>query len=113
MHELSIATALMDQIVDEALSHQLTIVDKVELHTGFLRQVIPEMMQEAFREVSAGTLADGATLTIKEIPAEVKCRSCDKLFEPELDCFLCPSCHKADVEILQGNNIILASIQGE
>ena len=112
MHELSIATALMEQVSDEAAMNQLTKVDQVELHTGFLRQVIPEMMQEAFREVIVGTIAEGATLIVKEISAEAKCNLCQKIFEPELACFVCPSCQKADVEILKGNEIILAAING-
>jgi hydrogenase nickel incorporation protein HypA/HybF len=112
MHELSIASALIEQVCDEAASHQMKKVETVEIHAGFLRQVILEVMQEAFREVTAGTIAEGATLIIKGIPAKAKCRLCEKIFEPKFDCFLCPLCGKADVEILEGNEILLMSING-
>ena len=112
MHELSIASALIEQVCDEAEAHQMKKVETVELHIGFLRQVVPEMMQEAFREAAAGTIAEGATLTVREIPAEAQCVLCQKIFEPDLDCFLCPSCGKAEVKVLKGNEILLMSING-
>ncbi len=112
MHELSIADALVDQILDEAREHGMSCVNEVEVHTGMLRQVVPEVMQEAFREVRVGTIVQDAVLVIKEIDAEAQCCICNLKFKPDLDCFVCPSCHKADVEILKGNEIILAAING-
>ncbi len=110
MHELSIAAALMEQIISVAQKNNIMHVDEVELHTGILRQVIPEVMQEAFREVSMKTVAEGAHLTIVEVDAEACCRKCQKKFAPTIDSFLCPSCQVADVDILQGDQIILAAI---
>lgn len=112
MHELSIASALIEQVCDEADANQMKKVEEVELHIGFLRQIIPEMMQEAFREVVVGTIAEGAALIIKEVSAEAQCHLCQKTFEPKLDYFVCPSCEKADVEILKGNEIVLMAING-
>ncbi len=110
MHELSIASALMEQIISEAEKHELSHIDEVEIHAGILRQVIPEVMQEAFREVSVKTVAEGALLIIVEIEAQARCRKCQTVFEPTLDSFLCPHCQIADVDILKGDEIILAAI---
>lgn len=112
MHELSIATALMDQILDEAGRGALKRVDRVELRSGVLRQVIPEVLQEAFREVRVGTIAEQAELVVQEVPAQAQCRICRKKFQPELNYFVCPSCNKADVDILQGDEILLMAISG-
>ena len=110
MHELSIAIALIDQIKEIAEENHLNKIDEVELQTGFLRQVIPELMLEAFKEASRETIAQGAVLKIAEINALVRCRQCQTTFEPTINDFLCPLCQEADVDILQGNDIILASI---
>ena len=110
MHELSIAIALVDQIVEYAGANQLSRVDEVEIETGVLRQVIPEMMQTAFKEATGQTIVSEAILRIKEISAKARCRQCAMEFEPEIDNFLCPGCQRADVDILQGNEIILKSI---
>ena len=110
MHELSIAMQLVEQIVEIAQVNQLSRVDEVELETGVLRQVIPEMMQAAFKEATSQTVAEEALLTIRDIPARAQCNQCGLEFEPEVDDFLCPECQVANVTILEGNKIILKSV---
>ncbi|MCK5178474.1 MAG: hydrogenase maturation nickel metallochaperone HypA [Candidatus Omnitrophica bacterium] len=113
MHELSIAMQLVEQIVEIAEVNKLLRVDEVELETGILRQVIPEMMQTAFAEATDQTVAQGALLKIRDIPAKARCNQCALGFEPEADNFLCPKCQVADVEVLQGNEIILKTVSCE
>ena len=110
MHEMSLAIGLMEQIQEVAQQNNLKCVDEVELQTGVLRQVIPEVMQEAFKAVTQETIAQNAKLTIFEIAALAQCNMCQKKFSPQFDDFLCPDCHKADVTVLQGDEIILKSI---
>ena len=112
MHEMSLAIGLIEQVQDVAQKNNLKRVEAIELQTGVLRQVVPEMMQEAFKAVAQETLAQNATLTIIEVPAVAECNLCQKKFSPQLDDFLCPSCQKADVTVLQGEDIILKSVQG-
>ncbi|MCK5014551.1 MAG: hydrogenase maturation nickel metallochaperone HypA [Candidatus Omnitrophica bacterium] len=110
MHELSIAMQLVEQIVGVAEANQLPRVDEVELQTGVLRRVIPEMMQAAFKEATGNSIADGAVLKITDIPAKARCDQCALEFEPEADNFLCPECQVANVTVLEGNVIILKSV---
>lgn len=113
MHELSIAMQLIEQIVEIAEENQLRRVDEVELEAGVLRQVIPQMMQTAFQEAANQTVAEGAVLMIRDIPAKAQCRQCRLEFEPEVDNFLCPECQVADVKVLEGNTIILKSVSSK
>ncbi len=110
MHEMSIAAELIEQILEEANKNGLSRVDEVEIETGVMRQVIPEAMKVAFEAVAEGTLVEKATLIIKEMMAEAKCKKCEKLFEPAIDNYICPVCHEADVDILKGNDIFLLAI---
>ena len=110
MHELSIAVELVEQIVEVAQANQLPRVDEVELETGVLRQVIPEMMQTAFKEATGQTVVEGATLMIRDVSAKARCNECSLEFEPEADNFLCPKCLVANVTVLAGNEIILKSV---
>ena len=112
MHEMSLAIGLMEQIHEVAQQNNLKCVEEVELQTGVLRQVVPEMMQAAFNAVAQETLAQDAKLTIVEVPAVVQCNLCQKKFSPKLDNFSCPDCKKADVLVLEGEDIILKSVQG-
>ena len=110
MHELSIAVQLVEQINKVAQDNKMARVDEVELETGVLRQVIPEIMQSAFKEAAHQTIASEATLAIREIRAKARCNQCAMAFEPQVDNFLCPSCQVADVDVLEGNTIILKSV---
>ncbi|MBN1688605.1 MAG: hydrogenase maturation nickel metallochaperone HypA [Candidatus Omnitrophica bacterium] len=111
MHEMSIAQGMIEQIEKIAQDYDAIRVTKVEIETGILRQVIADVMQTAFQAVSEGTLAEGSLLELREVPALAECRKCKMSFEPEIDNFLCPQCHLADVKILQGDEIILKSME--
>ena len=110
---MSLAVSLIDQIEKLAKENNLVRVDTVELESGELKLIIPEVMQEAFGVASDGTCAQGATLKINEIKVEVQCRQCQISFKPSLNDFQCPQCQKADVDVLCGNDIILKSITGQ
>lgn len=112
MHELSIATALIKQVLDVAGQNGLVKVEKVELEVGALQLVVPEALETAFSMVTEGTTAAGAVLVQREVPARARCRRCDHLFDPAIDFYLCPECGRADAEILAGRDIILSSLSG-
>ena len=67
MHEMSIVVSLMDQVYEIVEQNHLAFVSEIEVGTGVLRQVIPEVMQEAFYAVKEGTVAEDAELKINEI----------------------------------------------
>ena len=110
MHEMSIATSLADSLLELARQQHAARIEAVELEVGALRLVVPEALQMAFTAVTAGTLAEGATLKLLEVPAVAECRQCAARFEPTIDNYLCPHCHEADVQIVAGNDIVLKSV---
>ncbi len=113
MHEMSLAEALLGQVLRTAEEHQLTWVEAVEVEAGVMKMIVPEILQTAFSVVTDGTIAQGARLEIVEIKANVRCRLCQTTFEPEIDNFLCPNCRTADVVVLSGFDFILQSITGQ
>jgi len=113
MHEMSIATELIKQILKIAEENNLKKIESVELEVGELKQVVPIAMKETFKAVTKDTIAQGAVLKIKEIKAKAICRRCKVIFEPELNFFICERCQVADVDIIKGADIIIKSITGE
>ena len=113
MHEMSIALALVDQLESLADEHGVTRIERVAIQAGIFRQIVPEALDVAFEAAAAGTRAEGAALDLEIVPAEAQCRRCGHRFEPELDAFLCDQCGQADVELLKGDDIILASITAQ
>ena len=90
--------------------HGARRVDEVEVEVGVMRLIVPESLDMAFAVLAEGTAADGAKLTITEVPLTAKCLGCDAEFAAELDDFTCPDCGEADVDIVGGNDIILKSV---
>jgi len=110
MHEMSIATGLLESVLDAAAAHGAGRIEEVELHVGAMRLVVPEALEMAWSIVSEGTAAAGARLNLTEVPIKAKCRACGSVFTPEIGEFLCRRCGQADVDIVEGDDIILRSI---
>lgn len=112
MHEMSIAAALIDQVLSIAEENDLVHIDRVEIEVGALRLVVAEALETAFSVMSDGTRAQGALLVQTEKKGVAECRECGHRFEPLIDSYLCPHCDRADVEIVAGRDIILSSLTG-
>jgi len=113
VHEMTIAVALMQQLEAIAAEHKVERIDGVTVRAGVFRQVVPEALELAFEAVAKGTCAEGAELTFEIVPPVARCRRCGHRFQPGFDCFLCERCGEADVELLEGDDIILASVTCE
>ena len=112
MHELSIAEGIVSEVERLAAHHRATRVDAIEVETGVMRMVEHGALASAFEIVSVGTVAQGARLVVTDVPVVARCRSCGTEYGAgdRFD-FACPSCGKADAGILQGDDIILASVE--
>ena len=96
MHELSIAQALVSQVVAAAADHGAQSVSAVEVEVGAMQTIVPEALRAAFEVVSAATVAEGAELSITEVAIGAECRGCGRSFTPEIARYVCPGCGRAD-----------------
>ena len=108
MHELSVASA----VVDTALRHaEDRKVLAVTLRIGQLRQVIPDSLAFYFEIVARDTLVEGARLEQVVVPVRMRCEACAHEWEPEL-MFRCPECSGTG-EVLAGDELEVDSIEVE
>jgi hydrogenase nickel incorporation protein HypA/HybF len=112
VHEMSIATALIEQVLEHAEKNNLSHVEDVLIEVGALQLVVPEALEAAFAASSIGTPAADAVLRQEEVAIQARCRSCSHAFHPAIDRYLCPQCGHADAEIIAGRDIILKSLSG-
>jgi hydrogenase nickel incorporation protein HypA/HybF len=99
MHELSLASAVIDTAVRHADGRRVTAV---HLRVGHLRQVVPQSLVFYFEHVARGTPCERARLTFDEVPARLRCDGCGHGWELlDLD-FRCPVCAAATVEVVEG-----------
>ena len=113
MHEVSIVEGLIDIIKETAKQNNLSNVSMVSLRIGAMRQIVPDALQFAFEIVGKGTVAEGAEIRIREIATRGRCRACDKEFPVEDYCFICESCGSGDVEVIEGKELYIDTLEGE
>lgn len=113
MHELSLAEAITNTIKELCSNSNWKRVRRVVLKVGHMRQVDPELLVFAFDVTSKGTLAEGAEVSILQIPNVLKCNTCGQTTAPETAVFLCQSCGSMDVELLSGMELMIDSLEVE
>jgi hydrogenase nickel incorporation protein HypA/HybF len=109
MHELSISRAILDAATRHADGRRVVLVS---LAIGALRQVIPESLTFHFQIVSRGTICERALLELRLVPARLRC-ACGKEWELEEPSFRCPRCGSGRVNVLDGDQLSVDSIEVE
>jgi hydrogenase nickel incorporation protein HypA/HybF len=110
MHELSIASAVVDTAVAHARGRRVAVVS---VRAGALRQVVPASLHFYFGIVSRDTVAEGARLDVEEVAARLACRDCQTAWTVESPAFRCPGCGGGDVEVRAGDELEVESIEVE
>jgi hydrogenase nickel incorporation protein HypA/HybF len=110
MHELSVASAVIDTATRHADGRRVT---SVQLRVGHLRQVVPDSLAFYFGHVAVGTLCEGARLEQEVVPARLRCEACEHEWELGEAMFRCPRCDATRVEITAGNELEVDSIEVE
>ncbi len=110
MHELSLAASVLEIALRHAAGRR---VIRVELEVGALRQAVPSALAFSFEMVALGTPAEGAVLDIQAIPAQGACRGCGAISELHAFPLQCPSCGTFDLEIVAGEELLVASLEVE
>ena len=107
MHELAIAESLVAAVRDHTGDQPVVAV---RIRVGRLAGVVPDALLFSFEVATAGSPLEGATLEIEQPAGRASCHTCGRKFElPDL-ILLCP-CGSADVEVLSGRELSLASVE--
>jgi hydrogenase nickel incorporation protein HypA/HybF len=111
MHELSICQALLGQVEQIAQRESASSVDLIRLRIGPLSGVVPELLEQAFSIVRAGTVAARAELAVESLPVRVQCTQCGAESEVAPNRLLCGTCGDFRTRLLSGDELLLASVE--
>ena len=111
MHEMSICQSLMDQVERIAKEQGASRVDSIVLSIGPLSGVEPELLSRAYEVSIAQTIAEDAELEIETGPIIVECRSCGASGAAEVSRLVCPSCGDWQVDLTQGDELLLLRLE--
>jgi hydrogenase nickel incorporation protein HypA/HybF len=108
MHELSIATAVLETALKHADGRPVMAVG---VRAGALRQVVPDSLMFYFEIVARDTACEGAKLEIEQVAPGLRCHDCKEEWSPEFPAFRCPACGSAAVTITAGEELDIQYIE--
>jgi len=112
MHELSIASSLVDIATEHALAEGAAKVHAITLQVGALSCIHQDALQFSFELVTEGTILEGASLQIEQVPVTIFCSRCDQEVElPGIQNFRCPNCGQPSGDIRRGKELDILSIE--
>jgi hydrogenase nickel incorporation protein HypA/HybF len=113
MHEVRIAEDIGNIVLKAASDSRLSSVTKVNISFGQMIQIVPEIFDRAFRETVRDTIAGNAEINIEIVPVRIRCADCGTELLLEDNEFTCRRCRSAEVEIINGKELFIKSIEGE
>lgn len=111
MHELSIASSIVDLALEEADRRSVRVLS-IHLTLGALSGVVREALEGSYEMVAAGTPLEGSRLVIREIPVTIFCPSCQEARElPSIQRLACPVCGMPTGEVLDGKDLLVTALE--
>jgi hydrogenase nickel incorporation protein HypA/HybF len=112
MHELSIVASIVDTVAESAAAYPGAQVKEVRLRVGALAAVIEESLQFCWEISIEGTALEGAKLVVAILPVLMHCPECREDVEiKSLQSFRCPQCGEPAMDIRQGRELEIESIE--
>jgi hydrogenase nickel incorporation protein HypA/HybF len=120
MHELSIASSIVESVLKFAEEQGAKKIVEVRLAVGELTCVEAEQLRFCFTAITKETALEDATLEIETIPALVRCPHCayegrpkywdDALSVAPIATLQCPTCGKA-AEATEGHDCAIRTVK--
>lgn len=110
MHELSITESILEITLNHARQAEAQQVSSIYLVIGQFSSVIDDSIQFYWDIISEGTLACGASLHFRRLPAILACRQCGEEYPPPPQELACPACGSQQIKIVQGEEFYLEAI---
>lgn len=119
MHELAVTESILEIALRHAQASGASRITDLHIVVGQLSSLVDDSVQFYWDIISNQTLAEGAQLHFKRIPAELLCLECNLRYQPGPDNqtgdfnFACPTCDSIKVKIVAGEEFQLESMEVE
>ncbi|HEY9152266.1 MAG TPA: hydrogenase maturation nickel metallochaperone HypA [Anaerolineales bacterium] len=113
MHELPITQSILEISLRHAQQAEATRVTDLYLVIGSLSYVVDDSVQFYWDIIARDTIAEGAKLHFRRIPAEFLCLDCSHRYAPDGENLACPHCESTRVKVAAGDEFRLESIDVE
>lgn len=116
MHEMSVAQALIEAVLDgaavdgaDALANPGRVLE-VHVRVGPMAGIAEPALSFAFEVASRGTIAQEAALIVQRDPVVVRCASCGVTTEYETLAFDCSACGALSADVTADNGLELVRL---
>ena len=112
MHELSIISSVVETVIESLAAYPGARVLEVRLRVGALASVVTESLEFCYGIASEGTPLEGSRLVVNVLPVVMHCEPCGQDVTLEgLQSFRCPLCGAPLVDLRQGRELEIDSIE--
>ncbi|QDT43829.1 Hydrogenase/urease nickel incorporation protein HypA [Gimesia alba] len=110
MHERSLVQRLLHQVQQIVAEDGGGRVTEIRVQVGDLSGVEPLLFQAAFEEMVSDLFSSECQLALDIVPVMAVCDDCGQQFEIVDFQFQCPACPTGAVQVIQGDEVKLISI---
>jgi hydrogenase nickel incorporation protein HypA/HybF len=111
MHELSVTESILEISLRHADNARK--ITNLYLVIGQFASIVDDSVQFYWDIISKGTIAEGAVLHFRRLPATLICLDCSNQFSPNADGFFCPVCKSERVKVFSGQEFYMEAIDVE
>ncbi len=111
MHEYSIVQALMEQVETLAKENEAQSVSKVVVKIGVMSGVEPHLLKIAFDAFKEKSICESAEFVLNIQPLTIRCLECKVKSELDEISYCCPDCESLKVEVVDGEDMFLMSLE--
>lgn len=113
MHELPVTESILEIAIKNARQAGAKRIADIYLVIGQLSTIVDDSIQFYWDIIAKDTLAEGARLHFRRIPAEMACQDCGKRFNLNGEDYSCPNCQGINVRVVSGEEFFLEAIEVE
>ena len=111
MHEYSIVQSLIESCEEYVKQNDASKVTKVVVKIGVLSGVEPELLDIAFNTFKEKTVCDGCEFIMNIQKIQIHCKGCNTKSTLNKNEFLCPACKSTHINVEDGEDMILMSLE--
>lgn len=113
MHEMSIALNIIDIATEAAANANSKKINGIEIEIGSISGVEIDALEFALEVAVQDTMLANSSRKIIPIEAKAECLECHNTFPVSFFYEPCPSCYAININILQGKELRIKSINVE
>ena len=112
MHEVSLASGLIEIVSGQCKNNGYQRIDSVNVKIGRASGILPDALIFAFDAMKSDSLAKDAVLYIEEVPVGGHCRDCNSDFAVEEEYVLnCPRCGGLSFDVTAGREMDIVDME--